>query len=163
MTPKLYYTFENTIHDLQTITRAMTLAEWSPDLIIGPCRGAYIPGVMLSHYYDRPFGGFQWSTRDHAALDRETLEKLLVPGKNILIVDDINDSGATLKGIHEVVVAKLGGDATVKYACLFNKTKSEFTKVDFFAKEMTPEEDIWVVFPYEEWWGFRAHGALNSP
>ena len=64
MVEKLYYTFENVKDDLMTIIRAMTLDAWIPDVIVGPCRGAYISGVMLSHYYEKPFEGFVWQTRD---------------------------------------------------------------------------------------------------
>ena len=48
---KLYYTNKKFKHDLSEITRQIALSEFTPDVIIGPGRGAYIMGVMLSHYW----------------------------------------------------------------------------------------------------------------
>ena len=60
---KLYYTNKKFKHDLSEITRQIALSEFTPDVIIGPGRGAYIMGVMLSHYYSVPFHGFEWQTK----------------------------------------------------------------------------------------------------
>jgi hypothetical protein len=40
----------------------------------------------------------------------------------------------------------------VKYATLYDKESSKFSKVSYAGKIVTPEEERWIVFPYEEWW-----------
>ena len=120
---------------------------------------------MLSHYYNIPFQSFLYQLRD---IDKEQDEAHLRAildrnrGKRILIIDDINDSGATLLGISKIVESS-GVANDVKYSVLFTKTQSGFQDISWSAKTLTPDNNPWVVFPYEEWWGFRSHGALSSP
>ena len=165
MVEKLYYTFENLKDDLMTVIRLMTLNGYIPEVIVGPARGALIPGTMLSHYYNIPFQSFLYQLRD---IDKEQDEAHLRAildrnrGKRILIIDDINDSGATLLGISKIVESS-GVANDVKYSVLFTKTQSGFQDISWSAKTLTPDNNPWVVFPYEEWWGFRSHGALSSP
>lgn len=162
---KLYYTNKDLTQDLSEMTRQMAVAEFKPDVIIGPGRGAYIMGVMLSHYYEVPFHGFEWQTRDHEMIKESTrLETILskYSSEDILLVDDINDSGTTLSGI-KGVVDQWDKDENnnllvlhegIKYATLFDKESSSFPHVSFTGNVVTPEEEKWVVFPYEEWWSY---------
>ena len=166
MVEKLYYTFENVKDDLMTIIRAMTLDAWIPDVIVGPCRGAYISGVMLSHYFEKPFEGFVWQTRDGDQRDEVKLREIIdrYKGKNILVIDDINDSGLTMTGLKKEIDSVPGVETgKIKYGVLFTKTQSSFQEISYSAKTLTPDNNPWVVFPYEEWWGFRACGTLSSP
>ena len=163
MTQKFYVSDEDIKNYLSDITQQITVEGFNPDVIIGPGRGAFIMGVMLSHYFDKPFHGFEWQTRDHEMIQNSTrLETIfgLFKNKNILIVDDINDSGTTLLGIDEVVndfdksenKNKFYLHEQIKYATLFSKETSKFDKVEFTANVMEPDNDPWIVFPYEEWW-----------
>ena len=90
---KLYYSYGDMISDCRVIVRDMAHDNFKPDVIIGPGRGAYPFGVMLSHYFEVPFEAFRWQTRDGAIEDSETLQHILskYKDKKILIVDDIND------------------------------------------------------------------------
>jgi hypoxanthine phosphoribosyltransferase len=84
-------------------------------------------------------------------------------GKNILIVDDINDSGATLNWIVEdwEKSVSLPIDETwsrtwnhsVKFAVLVNNENSAFECVDYAGIDINKLDDPrWVVFPWENWW-----------
>ena len=102
---KLYYSYDEMISDCRVIVRAMAHDNFKPDVIVGPGRGAYPFGVMLSHYFEVPFEAFRWQTRDGKIEDSETLQHILskYKDKKILIVDDINDTVTTLICINEVV------------------------------------------------------------
>ena len=63
-------------------------------------------------------------------------------GKNILVIDDICDTGFTFKK----VLSKINDKITVFTCCLFYKNKSIFTP-DIFIEKVS--DNIWVVFPWE--------------
>lgn len=160
---KLYYSNQDLQKDLSEITRQIAVSGWKPDVVIGPGRGAFVMGVMLSHYFEVPFHGFEWQTRDHEMIKESTrLETILskYSMQNILLVDDINDSGSTLIGMSGVVNEwdstennnNLMLHESLKYATLFDKESSDFADVSFTGNRVTPEEEKWIVFPYEEWW-----------
>ena len=100
------------------------------------------------------------------AIRQSTMEKLVsmfrqvYKGKKILLVDDINDTGKTLQGIDDVITdyastesnAMLNYHSDIKYATLFDKESSNFEKVDFTSNIVLPDQERWIVFPYEEWW-----------
>lgn len=83
--------------------------------------------------------------------------------KNILIVDDINDSGATINWImNDWPSSCLPDDPSweevwnnnVKFAVIVDNLSSNCkVKMDFTGMEINKsEEDVWVEFPYENWW-----------
>ena len=150
---KHYCTWDESNKHLSSIIREMALENWVPDVIIGPGRGGYIAGVMLSHYFNVPFEGFNWQTRDGSSKDLSSLLNILSKYSdvsNILVVDDINDSGLTLEGISEVI-NKNSLISNIKYATIFEKSSSSFA-CDWCALELGEDDINWIVFPYEEWW-----------
>lgn len=159
MTQILLYTNEDLKNDLVELTRQMAKDGFCPNVIIGPGRGAYIPGVMLSHFYNVPFEGFTWQTRDGDTRDESKVVNAVFPYFNktkILIVDDVNDSGKTLAGITEAINTATdlwqGAPPVIKIATLFNKEQSHFDGVDYYAQRLTLDYDPWIIFPYEVWW-----------
>ena len=79
---------------------------------------------------------------------KNVLEKAFAWQKKILIIDDINDTGATLRYIED----NFGkGDGRIKFAVLVNNTPSKVT-VDYHGYEINKDEvPSWIVFPWEEW------------
>jgi uncharacterized protein len=65
-----------------------------------------------------------------------------VAGKNLVVVDEISDTGATLKVVDDYLKARKA--ASVKTATLFVKTGTTFTP-DYWLETL----DKWIVFPYE--------------
>ena len=78
-----------------------------------------------------------------AGFDWRRLEKY----ENILIVDDINDSGATLWEVANQIYGRM--ISKPKFATLVSKETSEFDNLIFGDKINKTEEDDWVVFPWE--------------
>ena len=88
---------------------------------------------------------------------------LPVKRKNILIVDDINDQGSTLNWImSDWQTSCLPGNEgwkdvwnnNVRFAVIVDNLASKCdVKMDYVGLEINKaENDVWVDFPYEDWW-----------
>ena len=141
---KLYIQDSDIKTYLQTILRAMHKDKFVPDVIIGLSRGGLQPAVMLSNYFDVPMIPVSLALRDHQV---EKVDFELDPNKKYLVIDDINDSGATLNRL-----AQYMNEHTWRSAVLINNLPSPF-EPDYQGTEINKdEEDVWVVYPWEAWW-----------
>lgn len=166
---------------LHMILRDMNRDGWRPDYVAGIIRGGAVPATMLSHYLDVPMFTLKVSLRDHQdsesnlwmaedafgyveTSDRTSQDVQSDPArrKKILIVDDINDTGATLKWIKKdweggclpktSAWREIWGQ-NVRIATLVNNQASRFKDVDYSGLEINKnDEPTWVVFPWEEWY-----------
>ena len=102
---KLYYSWEDLNKDCRHLVREMAHDTYHPDVIIGPGRGGYPVGVMISHYFEVPFEAFRWQTRDGNIEDSGTLRHILskYKGKKILLVDDIVTTQSTMKAALKIL------------------------------------------------------------
>ena len=167
---KQLVTWTDVEHQVQEILRQMQRDEWMPDYVVGLTRGGLVPANMISQYLDIPMHTLKVKLRDHADTESNTwmaedaFGSNETSGTNILIVDDINDTGATLNWIKQDWQAScLPYDErwlndiwniNVRIATLYDNesSKSELT-VDYTAVTINKaEEDVWIDFPWESWW-----------
>lgn len=171
---------------VQEILRQMHLDHFRPDYVVGITRGGVIPAVMISHYLKVPMYALDISLRDNVqqgpesncwmasdafgALQPEEVELVksrwdVNKRKKILIVEDINDSGATLTWLKKDWEAgcfpdevksswKTVWNHSVKFSTLVNNESSSFKDVDYTFETINRLEtpDIWLDFPWESWW-----------
>ena len=74
---KVYYSWSDVDGMMADITQQMATQMLRPHVILGPGRGGFPIGVMLSHYFDIPFHGFEWQTRDGKIQNSSQLKSLL--------------------------------------------------------------------------------------
>ena len=84
--------------------------------------------------------------------------------KKILVVDDINDTGATVNWIIDDWPSGCHPDdplwqndvwnVNVRFAMLVDNLSSDaYVKMDYTGMEVNKaENDVWVDFPWEDWW-----------
>ena len=134
---------------LQNILDQLNQQQWQPQVILGLNRGGCIPAIYLSHKLDVPHHVLNVSLRDHADNpDLTTLEKVYAWQKRILIVDDINDTGATFN----YIMNNFGKPERLKFAVILHNTVSTYTDIDYKGFEINKLEDPrWIVFPWEQW------------
>lgn len=159
------------------ICRDITVSGWKPDYVVGLTRGGLLSAVMISHYLEVPCETLRVSLRDENFLETNCwmaedafghyVYDTMTSGsgkKNILIVDDINDQGTTINWILKDWQSSCFPDDerwqdeiwnyNVRFAVLFDNlaSKAEIT-VDYVGEEINKaENDVWIDFPFEDWW-----------
>ena len=153
MSVELWYNWKEMKRDTNTLCREIILDKFNPEVIVGISRGGLLPGVMISHWMEKPFKPIKAALRDFPEwedyLPRTT-------DKRILIVDDICDSGKTFEKIHKHIVEKRDvsnrDNLEVRFATLWWNNEVEF-KPHYYVQECAKDsEDIWIHFPWECWW-----------
>ncbi len=167
-------------HLISKICRDISSSSWKPDYVVGITRGGLIPAVYISHWFNVPMHTLNVSLRDSDVgpesnlwMAEEAFGYVSNPNavlrfdtnlaKKILIVDDINDSGATINWIMQDWRSGCLPDNNqwnyifnnnVKFAVIVDNLASKCdVKMDFTGMEVNKaEEDVWIEFPYEEWW-----------
>jgi hypoxanthine phosphoribosyltransferase len=165
MPEHIYYTNAQMRSDLHAIVRQMNLEGFVPEIVAGLARGGLQPALMLSHYYDAALVALNVSLRDnkvdhgHDSLD--TLKADVTAGKRVLIVDDICDSGHTLKAVWDHLDIPLpqpltfstGYSGFVRSAVLWNNPAQDVFDPQYYGREINRAEDErWIIFPFEDWW-----------
>ena len=160
-----YYSFEKIQGQVLEIARQLQQTGFRPDYIVGITRGGLIPATLLSHYLNVNLETLKVNLRDNFGVSESEsncwMAEDALQGKNILVVDDINDSGATINWIKKDWEASCFANQAdwntvwhnnVRFAVLIDNEESEAT-IDYSAwdinKAANPE---WCVFHWEEWW-----------
>ena len=173
---KIYYTWSNVESQTQEILRQINLDRWRTDYVVGLTRGGLVLANLISQYLGCRMECLKVSLRDGAEQESNCwmAEDAFGYGgddgypadslkKNILIVDDINDSGATLNWIRNDWMSSCFSTSpvwdhiwghNVRVAVLVdNESSKNEIPVSYSAVDLNKaEQDCWIVFPWEEWW-----------
>jgi uncharacterized protein len=161
---------------VQELLRQLHQDQWQPDYVVGLTRGGLIPANLISQYLNCRMETLKVSLRDgnqcesnlwmaEDAFGYENYDPMCSSDgrKKILIVDDINDSGATLNWIKQDWQSSCLPDEpqwnlvwgnNVRVAVLVdNETSTTALPINYSAMDINKaQEDSWIVFPWEDWW-----------
>jgi len=173
---KIYHTWSDIEHQTQEILRQIHADAWRPDYVVGLTRGGLVPANLISQYLGCRMetlkvslrdGSQQetncWMAEDAFGYDGAESSPSIESRKNILLVDDINDSGATLNWIREDWMSSCFATSpvwegiwghNVRVAVLVdNESSKNEIPISYSAVGLNKaEEDCWIVFPWESWW-----------
>ena len=166
---KIYYTWQDVEHHTQEILRQIHADAWRPDYVVGLTRGGLVPANLISQYLGCRMETLKVSLRDDTECEsnlwmaEDAFGHEMEQPKNILIVDDINDTGATLNYIREDWSSGCFPDnprwtevwgSNVRVAVLVdNESSKSEVPISYSAVDINKaEQDSWIVFPWEEWW-----------
>lgn len=165
----LYLSWRDVENYTQEILRQLQSDGWKPDYIVGITRGGLMPANLISQYLgvtmhtldvsfregsDGPESNL-WMSEDAFGYDSHP--------KQILIVDDINDSGRTLNWIKQDWQASCQPKhahwaevwaTNVRVAVLIDNESSQCElPITYKGRTINKQKDpCWVVYPWEEWW-----------
>lgn len=121
---------------------------FKPNVIVGVSRGGWPPARVLSDLMDNPnlanvraeFYLGVAETKGEPTLTQPV--SVTVAGKKVLVVDEVADTGKSLKLVKEHLIEQ--GAREVKIATVYYKPWSVVTP-DYYEKETS----CWIVFPWE--------------
>jgi xanthine phosphoribosyltransferase len=166
---KIYYTWQDVEHHTQEILRQIHADAWRPDYVVGLTRGGLVPANLISQYLGCRMETLKVSLRDDTECEsnlwmaEDAFGHEMDQPKRILIVDDINDTGATLNYIREDWPSGCFPDnprwtevwgSNVRVAVLVdNESSKSEIPISYSAVDINKaEQDSWIVFPWETWW-----------
>lgn len=133
-------------------------SNYKPDLIVGISRGGWPPARVISDLLENP-NIANIKAEFYLDLGMTSEEPVItqtisapINGQKILLVDDVADTGKTLKLVHDKLIED--GAKDVKVATLYYKPWSVF-KPDFYMVETS----VWVVFPWERYETIKKLGS----
>ena len=152
MTPTLTpFTHDEFVAAVRALAGELLADDWSPSLLVGVGRGGLAPAVYLSHATGLPMVSIDFSTpipEFNAALI-EALARRSRDGERLLFVEDINDSGRTIRAIRAQMVAARADMAMVRFIVLIdNAVSGERVDYRFRMIDRTVTKD-WFIFPWE--------------
>ena len=167
MIKKHYYSWTDIERMCVSIVNQMYKDNWRPDYIVGLTRGGNVPATIISNMTGIRCEALKVSLRDGDDSESESncwmAEDAFGHNKepmNILIVDDINDTGATFNWImkdwqssclpHDDKWQNIWNN-NVRFATLTDNLASEFTEhCAYTCHEINKsDEDVWLVYPWE--------------
>ena len=148
MSKKIWYNWDEMRRDVNTLCRTISLDKFDPQVLVGLSRGGLTPGVMMSHWMQKPFKPIKTSLRDFVEWEDYLPKKT---DERVLIVDDICDSGETFQRISDFIKER-GVDVQVRFAALWWNNEVDF-EPHYYVQECAKDtEGIWIHFPWEHWW-----------
>ena len=141
---KIFVTWHDVQRQTQEILRQMQKESWKPDYIVGITRGGLTASNLLSQYLDVTMFTLDVRLRDGEHVPCESNSKLaeiafgmndgkstgarwdVGQRKKVLIVDDINDSGATINWIKKdwenIISNKVQDNVDYVWESIWNET-----------------------------------------
>ena len=174
---KKYYTYDDVHKAAMDIVLKMYKDNWRPDYVVGITRGGLPLALRISNLLDCRMETLKVKLRDGKPgeecetncwmaedafgyiKDNDYNTSSVFKKKNILIVDDINDTGATFKWIKQDWQSgclpnnpnwNTVWGSNVRFATMTENFSSQFPDVNYWWDEVNKlEENTWLVYPWE--------------
>jgi adenine/guanine phosphoribosyltransferase-like PRPP-binding protein len=145
---KIVCSWEDFDQHITNIERQLLTDDWTPDYIVGVKRGGLIPAIALSHRFNKPLIMMSCQLRDSTDNNVRLYEvNELNKNSNILIVDDICDSGKTFHSILDEL--RIHGFKFARTCALFFNVSQNFC-VHYKSINIDRTKDKrWIFFPWE--------------
>ena len=157
---KIFIDANTLLLDSFTLARQIYESGYRPDFFIGIWRGGTPPGIAIHEFFvfkgSRPTSHTAIKVESYYGIEQskeaivDGLEKVtpkLNPGDKLLIVDDIFDTGRSIRAVKNVLAETVTFPIQVRVATVYYRPDKNITDFapDYFLKKVYQ----WVVFPHE--------------
>lgn len=156
------YSWEELISYCVDIYTKMYRDDYIPDVIISIARGGFFTGLVMAHLFKTQelySVGASTNISDNVRSERKypeieslfselNIDRLI--GKRILLVDDVFNTGYTLKAVYDYI-SKLNPQLRIRTACMIYDTylDKNLSIADFNVNYYSDKRCAWAVFPWE--------------
>jgi len=146
--------WHNIYNGLNLLTHEFKDANYTPDLIIGIGRGGLIPATLLAYklkvksvmnYSIQTYKDDNTQDENFVIIQEPSAEISNYKTKNVLVIDDLSDTGTTFQYIVDRLRANYNLE-NIKTATLCIKEHTKFIP-DFYIQKYS--SDTWLTFPWE--------------
>ena len=142
--------WEQTEEAVDQLANRIKISGFKPDYVIGITTGGLIPLYFLAKKLDVD-SILTVSATSYEGDEQKTLRITYLPeidlrGKRVLLVDEIADTGNSLKAVSDAVVSKYGVGELKTATLAVNKDRCKFYP-DYY---VLTEQGEWLVFPWEK-------------
>ncbi|VVU94608.1 Phosphoribosyl transferase domain [seawater metagenome] len=152
-----YAQIEDLVEDLYSKLKN----NFEPDIVIAIGSGGWLPARLINRFFKKEIESIRVysyndiNNKQESIIDSEfsKINADYIQNKNLLIIDDINDTGATLGYVVEKIHNLVNLTSNICIGVLHDKIKDKKYDIEkdtrikyFYSKKM---EDIWIHYPWE--------------
>ena len=144
---EIKYSWEKIIDDTRQL--AKTIKRIELDTIVTIAEGGWVPSRILKNFIEAEYYSIGCDSYDKNGNKLatfkvyQTIEPSVIKNKNVLIFDEVCESGRTLKKISKLILEMQ--PKSIYTAVLHHKTTASL-KPDFFAKSF---KNKWILYPWD--------------
>ena len=154
---KLNYTYDEVHNLIKHGSTKLKDFDFNPDYIIAISGGGLIPARMLRNFIDVPIISLTINFYNEKNIIQDTpnviqmVDEKIVEGKNILIVDEVDDTRTTLGYLMNFFRDKSYNIKNLGIFVINNKRKNKEFELpkDFPYVSCAETNDIWINYPWE--------------
>jgi|TARA_B110000908_G_C10256827_1_gene456170 hypoxanthine phosphoribosyltransferase len=150
MEEKIKLTWEDVDFITNIVSESISKKNIKFDTIVALGRGGLIPGAILSYKLDvKNLQNLGINTRQEDGQYVETLiyQRPTITG-NVLVVDDINDSGKTFEAVNSLIKSEYPDIGELLYCSLTTRYNTNFNENNISGKIINTSD--WLVFPWDK-------------
>ncbi|MFA6171110.1 MAG: phosphoribosyltransferase family protein [Patescibacteria group bacterium] len=143
------YSWEEFERDVKILADKVKM-DYLPDAVVAIAEGGWVPGRIIKKYIKADYFsiGCRHHDENYGEMEEvqvyQEIDKKNIFGKKILVIDEICDSGKTLKKVSEILKAM--GPQEVRSAVIHVRHSSAFAP-DYFLEKKS--NDNYIVYPWE--------------
>ena len=150
MEDKIKLTWDDVDFITNIVSESISKKNIKFDTIVALGRGGLIPGAILSYKLDiKNLQNLGINTRHRMDQHSETsvYQRPTITG-NVLVVDDINDSGKTFEAVNSLIKSEYPDIGELLYCSLTTRYNTNFNENTISGKIINTSD--WLVFPWDK-------------